>query len=446
MNTDQFIKIISTAQNRSLKKEFAWAAKNKDLLIPHLLKILKESISTKKELSYKDTGLSMATFLLAQFREKRAFPLIIALLKKMKGSLYENILNNELEFIPNILASTFNGKLKPLYDLIEDKKAYEFSRVAALETLTALFDTEQVKRKILITYFEKLLDRHIKHNDDHDFSRWIAEEALKIYPIEIIQKIRLSYYFLGEYAYYDDRGYSAISPSEFEKSMKKGKAYVLKKYLKSKKYHFIKSIHSEIGDWCCFLPEPEYMKKNTSKKEVVKPVETSKTQLLAHDDSEDEEEYFFVGDEKHMKQCHKLFGNFNEKGLLSLQDNYDTSVIDRAKDKLENLERDISRLCLYLNLMTNAAREMIDGDTPWQNDYDIEEHGDIGDFANDLYEMAESIEFNILEVLSEVLAPLCRLMPIDDIDFGEPTEFYKVPEDTLDEPDKKRSHLLFETD
>jgi hypothetical protein len=96
--------------------------------------------------------------------------------------------------------------------------------------------------------------------------------------------------------------------------------------------------------------------------------------------------------------------------------------------------------------MTNAAREMIDGDTPWQNNYDTREQGDIGDFANDLYELASSLEFNIMEILSGVLAPLCRLMPIEDIDFGEPTEFYKALDDTLDEPDKKQSRLWFESD
>jgi hypothetical protein len=229
--------------------------------------------------------------------------------------------------------------------LIEDKKAYEFSRAAALETLVALFDTKQVSRKTVITYFWKLLDTHLKHNDDSDFSRWIIYEALKIYPEELIQKIRLSYYFFGEYAYYDDRGYSGISPDEFEKSMKKGKAYVLKKYLKSQKYHFIKNSYSEIGDWSCFKPEPDYMKKNISKK-IIEPIETPQVPVVSIDHSEKEEEYFFVGDEKHMKHCHALFGDFNEKGLLSLQDKYDTSLMDQAKDQLESLDRDISALCL----------------------------------------------------------------------------------------------------
>ena len=95
--------------------------------------------------------------------------------------------------------------------------------------------------------------------------------------------------------------------------------------------------------------------------------------------------------------------------------------------------------------MLNAAREMIDGDTPWQNNYDTEEHGDIGDFANDLYEMAGDIECNV-EVLRGVLAPLCRLMSIEDVDFDEPTEYYKTFDDRLDEPNKKQSRLLYDID
>jgi len=365
----------------------------------------------------------------------------------MTGSLNERIFSDELEYIPNILASTFNGNLKLLYGLIEDRNAYEFARAAVLEALIALWDTKQISRKTLITYFESLLDRHIKYNNDHDITWWVIYDALKTYPEELTQKIRLSYYFLGEYADYDDYNHSVICPDEFEKSMKKGKSYVLKKYLKSHKYHFIKNIHSEIGDWCWFKPEPDYLKKNISEEPIIKPAETKPAQLVSNNLSKsDEAEYFYVGDETHMARCHKLFGNFNEKGLLSLQDKYDTSLIHRTKDQLENLEGEISKLCLHLDLMANAAKEMIDGDSPWQNNYDIEEHGDIGDFANDLYEMAGYIEFNILEAMTEILAPLCRLMPIEDIDFGEPTEFYKTPDDTLDEPSKKQSRLSFDID
>lgn len=444
MNIDQFIKIISKAQNRSLKKEFSWAAKHKDVLTPHLLKILKNTVSNTKKLSYKDTGHTISIFLLAQFREKAAFPLIILLLKKMNDSSDERIFDGELEFIPNILASTFNGNLKLLYSLIEDKNSYEFARAAALETLTALWDTKQISRKTLIVYFGKMLDHHIKYNDDHDITWWIIYEALKTYPDELMQKIRLSYYFLGEYAYYDDSNYSVICPDEFEKAMKKGKSYVLKKYLKSQKYHFIKNIHSEIGDWCCFRPEPDFIKNNTKKEIPEKLAEIQPTQLVSNNNEKnDNEEYCYVGDEKHMAQCHEVFGGFNENGLRSLQGKYDTSLIIHAKDQLKSLEDDISTLCLHLDLMANAAKEMIDGDSPWQNNYDTEEHGDIGDFANDLYEMASNIESNIPGDVTEVLAPLCRLMSIEDVDFGEPTEFYKVPDDTLDEPNKKQSRLSF---
>jgi len=444
MNTEKFIKIISKKQNRSLKKEFAWAGKNKDVLTPYLLKILENTISNTKKLSHEDTGHTIAIFLLAQFREKEAFPLIIALLKKMTGSFNERIFFDELEHMPNILASTFNGNLKLLYGLIEDRNAYEFARTAALGALIAIWDTKQTSRKTLITYFGSLLDRHIKYNNDHDITWWVIYDALKTYPNELIQKIRLSYYFLGEYVYCDDSNHSVICPDEFEKSMRKGKSYVLKKYLKSQKHHFIKNIHSEIGDWCWFKPEPDLLKKNISKEPIIKPSETQPTQLVFNNHPKiDETEYFYVGDKTHMAQCHKLFGNFNEKGLLSLQGKYDTSLINQAKDQLKNLEEDISMLCLNLDLMANAAKEMIDGDSPWQNNYDTEEHGDIGDFANDLYEMASYIESNILEAVTEILAPLCRLMPIEDIDFSEPTEFYKTPDDTLDEPRKKKAYKSF---
>mgnify|MGYP006101423793 CR=1 FL=1 len=266
---------------------------------------------------------------------------------------------------------------------------------------------------------------------------WVINFALKLYPVELVQTIRMSFYFLGEDAFFQDN--PLIAPVEFESAMKKGKEYVLKTYLKSEKYYLITNIQEEFDDWCWFKPEPSYLFESKS---VEKEIIEKEDSIESNEDEEDD--YFFIGDEKHMSYCHKLYGDFNEKGLLSLQDKYDTMYLRQSKELVDNLCGQILRLQDDLELMINASSDQIDCESPWRNNYDIDEHGDIGEFASELYETATSLEYKIPLVVKK-LAPLSRLMVIDPEYCDEPTDFHKEIDDYLDEPDglKEKDSLLF---
>ena len=80
----------------------------------------------------------IAIYLLALFREKKAYPLIIALLNKMPNSFEHTLFNDEIEDMPNILASTFNGNIELIYKLIENTKAFVFARIAAITPIPML--------------------------------------------------------------------------------------------------------------------------------------------------------------------------------------------------------------------------------------------------------------------------------------------------------------------
>ena len=142
MEPNKFIKLISTIPYRPLDKEFKYAEDNKELITPYLLDVLK-NVAENIDSHSDDISHRIAVYFLAKFREKKAYPLIIKILGSMTGHFNEYIFSDDFDALPNLLASTFNGDVTLLYGLIENSKADEFSRVAAMESLIVLWQTKQ---------------------------------------------------------------------------------------------------------------------------------------------------------------------------------------------------------------------------------------------------------------------------------------------------------------
>ena len=310
--------------------------------------------------------------------------------------------------------------------MIENTNAYEFARIAALDSLVALWHTNQIPRESVIAYFEKLLMNNFNDNKI-ELQSWIIHSALKLYPEEIINSIRSAFYFLGEDLYWHTD--PVILPNEFETAMKKGKEYVFKNYLDKDNFHIITCLAEEFKGWCWFAPKSQYQ---IQVEQMLQPIKIIEEKVILKEEDLKEEDLMFVGDDKHMAYCHKLYGDFNEKGLQSLQEKYDTVHIKHAKELACELEYNLSELKENIDLMEQASRELIYGESPFCNDYKINEQGDIGYFAEELYQMTSSIE-DIISQISKKLAPLGRLFPIEPDDYDD-VVFHKEVDDWLDEP------------
>jgi len=439
MTIEQFIESISTIPYRSLETEFSFAKQNRELVVPYLLNILEKTLKDLgKDIIETRSAHVIAVYLLALFREKKAYPLIIELLNKMPNSFERSLFNDEIEDMPNILASTFNGDIEPIYKLIENTKAFDFARVAAIDSLIALWHTGQISRESVITYLDNLLTDNFHENKNAGLQPWIIYSVLRIYPEEIINSIRLAFYFLGEDLYWSND--PLILPNEFEKAMSKGKEYVFNNYLDKDNFHIITCLAEEFKEWCWFAPEPQY---RIRAEQMLESIEEAEEEIILDEEEIEEENIMFVGDEKHMAYCHKLYGDFNEKGLQSLQDKYDTIHIRHAGELANELQYRASELKESIDLIEQASRELIDGDSPFCNKYAVDEQGDIGDFASELYQTASSME-DIIDQISKKLAPLGRLLPIEPDD--DDIVFHKEIDDWLDEPKGYQygSHAYFD--
>lgn len=120
-----------------------------------------------------------AMYLLAQFRVKELYPLLVEILLKT-GNLADEILGDTIaEGLGQILASVYNGDPEPLMRLIESPQANEYARGQALKALVALVFDRQLTREFAMDYMKQLLNGRLSEGS--------AIRAFLILPLNYFQ-------------------------------------------------------------------------------------------------------------------------------------------------------------------------------------------------------------------------------------------------------------------
>ncbi|MFQ6127387.1 MAG: DUF1186 domain-containing protein [Thermoplasmata archaeon] len=134
------------------------AIKQKEVIIPELLRILENAERNidyiKERPDYFAHIYSM--FLLAQFREKRAYPLIVDLFSH-PGDTSDSIAGEFVcEDLPRVLASVCQGDTTLIEQLIESRDADGYVRDAGLRALLTLVVNGEKTRDEIIAYYKSL--------------------------------------------------------------------------------------------------------------------------------------------------------------------------------------------------------------------------------------------------------------------------------------------------
>ena len=169
------------------------AIKQQEAITPSLLNIIERIASNPQFLDDNPDyiGFTYALYLLAQFREKRAYPLIVQYFAQL-GTEFEaldatgDIVTEDLN---RILASVCQGDLNLIKQLIEDSNHNEFVRSAALKALAVLYNGEKLTREELITYFQTLIDNKLEQEEDPSFYGALVSCCYHIYPEELYDSL-----------------------------------------------------------------------------------------------------------------------------------------------------------------------------------------------------------------------------------------------------------------
>lgn len=168
------------------RKALENAIVQKEKIISELLKMLEYTKDNLKNIyDEKDEfyGYIYAIFLLAQFREKKAFSFLIDLLKQ-PTEIVEYILGEDYpDYLPRLLASTYNGDDESLFKIIEDNNIDEFIRSSVLQSFAILYLRGQKTREFVVNYFIKLLNE----KQEEDTSYLYAEIFTETYDLRLIE-------------------------------------------------------------------------------------------------------------------------------------------------------------------------------------------------------------------------------------------------------------------
>ena len=142
--------------------EVKLASENQDAVIPLLLGYLQKAIEAPDSIDELFIGHLIALFLLSQFKESKAFPLVIKLCKlpyEQQEALLGDIITEDL---CKFIAGTFNGNLDAIKELMEDSTIQYFVRHQVFDSLYVLFNEGRLHEEDIhdysITLYERFLD------------------------------------------------------------------------------------------------------------------------------------------------------------------------------------------------------------------------------------------------------------------------------------------------
>ena len=222
------------------------AIDRRDEIIPELLEILEYTCENAENLAEEKDYIAhiYALYLLAQFKEQRAYPVIYSLLNKPYEILDKLLGDVITEGLPSILASVFNGDVKLLKSIIENEKINEFIRGTALESLVILVSEEIITRDEVVIYFKYLFRGGLEREYSFVWDALVGC-CYNLYPEEMVKDIELAY----NEELVDT---TSITFGEIKEQLGKSKQIVLDELHDDPNFKLIDDTIRGLEDWACF--------------------------------------------------------------------------------------------------------------------------------------------------------------------------------------------------
>ena len=186
ITVEQIITQLNADDSLLPREALEQAILQQEAITPALLTIIEDV--AKDPLSIEDTpAFTYALYLLAQFREKRAYPLIVKYFGELGLEIEALDPTGDIvtEDLNSILASVCHGDLNLIKQLIEDPQVNEYVRSAALDSLVILYNTDQLSREDLVGYIGNLFDQ----DEDTFFVTSLVAISCAIHPKELYDKL-----------------------------------------------------------------------------------------------------------------------------------------------------------------------------------------------------------------------------------------------------------------
>ncbi|UOA10392.1 DUF1186 domain-containing protein [Methylobacter sp. S3L5C] len=218
-------------------------------ITPSLLSIIDE-IAGNPQFVEDTPAFMYALYLLAQFREKRAYPIIVQYFGQLgheDEALYPTG-DMVTEDLNSILASVCNSDLGLIKQLIEDQDVNEYVRSAALGSLVILYNNDQISRGDLVSYIETLLDHCLEQKEDAFFVASVVCNSCDIHPEELYDQLVTCF----DQELVDE---DIINKEYLDRYLEIDKDKALTRLKENRQCRLINDVITEMEWWACFHPD-----------------------------------------------------------------------------------------------------------------------------------------------------------------------------------------------
>jgi hypothetical protein len=221
VDLDRVIDERSYYDGRFPQEALEWAIANPEKVVPFLLAVLEHTAENPQEVCEEPDfmGHIYAMFILAQFREVRAYPLIVKYFSRPGEDSLEDTGDFVTEELSAVLASVCGGDVGPIRSLFENPVLNEYIRCAALDALVALVVEGAAPRDELVEYLRRLFLQTPRTSPPYVWSHLIGC-ATDIHPGELMPYITACF----EEGLPDNL---MIGPEGVDHALRKGREYAL---------------------------------------------------------------------------------------------------------------------------------------------------------------------------------------------------------------------------
>jgi hypothetical protein len=194
MTIPEILKDLELYTGRFPKKAMRAAVEQREAITPELLRVLESAAEDPKKFAEREDYMPhvFALFLLAQFREKRAYPLVTMIVSAPSETPFDLFGDTITEGLSRILGSVYNGDPTPLQNLVENEAVNDYVRSAALDAFLVLKDSAQMSREEVVAYFQRLFGGRLARKHSHAWNGLVCAAADLPAP-ELLEDIRRAY-------------------------------------------------------------------------------------------------------------------------------------------------------------------------------------------------------------------------------------------------------------
>lgn len=253
MTIEEILKALAHKDNKFPREALEQAVAQKDEITPHLLKILERVADDPDEvLDREDFSFLYALYLLAQFREKRAYPLIVRIASLPPETVDALLGDTITEGLPKILASVCGGDTSLIKRLGENTEAEKFVRGSAFNALVALVVSGDLSREEVMSYYSRLFDEKLAKEPSEEAVVVLTQLvicATDLYPEELYDRIKQAYReeLIEEFV---------IDLEWIDEVMAKGKEAALARLREDRHFRLVESAIKEM-EWWAWYRKPD---------------------------------------------------------------------------------------------------------------------------------------------------------------------------------------------